>query len=177
MVTDDETEKEKKFYKRVTYRRLKGGGGFQKSFTYGHTIKSIMFDRKLLNFAVGITLIILSLIDMGLMYTGNQTTFETFFKFLEGKPDWFVNLFIGGPTIVLFSIVITLEFRFKRESIDRKIVFGIRVIVSAFLYYFMNGLINLIIEGLLAISGFRENWLIALVIGVFLFGLSFFRKG
>jgi hypothetical protein len=141
---------------------------------YRHTIKSSMFDRKLLNFSVGITLIILSLIDMGLMYTGNQTTYETFFKFLEGKPDWFVNLFIVGPLFVLSLIVIILEFRSK---IERKIGFGIRVILIAFLYNLINGAISLMIEGLLAISGFRENWLITLVIGIFLFGLSFFRKG
>jgi hypothetical protein len=176
LVTDDETEEEKKFYKHVTYRRPKGGGGFQKSFTYRRTIKSSMFDKKLLNFAMGITLIILSLIDMGLMYTGNQTTYETFFKFLEGKPDWFVNLFISGPLIVLFSIVITLEFRSKRGSIDRKVALGIRVILLAFLYNLMNGLISLMVEGLFSISGFKENWLITLAIGVFLFGLFFFRK-
>jgi hypothetical protein len=135
-----------------------------------------MINKKLLNFATGITLIIFSLIDMGLMYTGNQTTFEIFFKFLEGEPDWFINLFIVGPVILLFLIMIMLEFRSKIGSVDRKVALGIRVIVSAFLYYFINGLISLMIEGLLMISGFKENWLITLIIGVFLFGASFFRK-
>ena len=136
-----------------------------------------MFDKKVLNLALGATLIILSLIDMGLMYTGNQTTYETLFKFLEGKSEWFVILFIGTPSIVLFSIVIALEFRSRRGSFDSKIAFVIRVLVTAFLYYLMYGLTDLMVEGLLSISGFKENWLITLVIGVFLFGFSYFRKG
>lgn len=136
----------------------------------------ITLNTLLLNFVVSIVLIALSLVDMFLVYEGRKPLYRIIYdSFLEDSL-LFLYIYIGMPFIILFSVGLSLRWKFNKGRPGDWLALGVALFTLIFVYLFVNNYMDSLFEDAFMNMGLQGTWISTLIIGVAWLFVSLFQR-